>query len=186
MLDEGPRPRRAGKRVAKRPGPLTEASLRFAALRYVERYPATVVSLTRALRRKVQTWMRKTDEPAPVDAPAWIAAIVDEVVARGFVDDRRLAEAKTASLQRKGKSKRAVQATLRAKGVGETLIDEVIAASGGSDEDAAWVLAKKKKLGPYRDAAERRERRDKDMAVLGRAGFSFWLAKTIVESDEAR
>ena len=35
---------------------------------------ATVVSLTRTLRRKVQTWMRKTEEPAPVEAPTWIAA----------------------------------------------------------------------------------------------------------------
>lgn len=184
MVDE--RPRARGPRAAKKVGPLTQGALRFAALRYVERYPATVVSLTRTLRRKVQTWERKTDEPAPVDAPAWIAAIVEEVVTRGFVDDRRLAEAKTASLQRKGKSKRAVQATLRAKGVGETLIDEVIAASGGSDEEAAWILAKKKRLGPYREASERREKRDKDMAVLGRAGFSFWLARTIVESESPR
>ena len=189
MLDERPRRASSGgqpraRREKKRPGPLTAASLRFAALGYVERYPATVVSLTRTLRRKVQTWMRKTEEPAPVEAPTWIAAIVNEIVERGFVDDRRLAEAKIASLQRKGKSKRAVQASLRAKGVGETMIDEVITASGGSDEDAAWVLAKKKKLGPYRDAAERRERRDKDMAVLGRAGFSFWLARSIVESEQ--
>lgn len=174
------------RREKKRPGPLTEASLRFAALRYVERYPSTQVSLTRTLKRKVQTWARKTEEPPPLEAPSWIATIVAEIVGRGFVDDRRLAEAKTASLQRKGKSKRAVQATLRAKGVGETMIDEVIAASGGSDEDAAWVLAKKKKLGPYRAAEDRREKRDKDMAVLGRAGFSFWLARTIVESEEAR
>ena len=160
--------------------------MRFAALRYVERYPSTQASLVRTLKRKVQTWARKTEEQPPEQAPTWIAAIVEETVARGFVDDRRLAEAKTASLQRKGKSRREVEASLRAKGVGATLIDEVIAALGGSDEDAAWVLAKKKKLGPYRDAAGRPERRDKDMAVLGRAGFSFWLAHTIVESEQPR
>jgi regulatory protein len=192
MDDESPRPRRASRRAPgeprakKVPGPLTEGSLRYAALHYVERYPSTVVGLIRVLKRKVQTWARKTELPPPEEVGEWIARIVSDIVDRGFVDDRRLAAAKTASLQRKGKSKRAVEATLRAKGVQSVVIDEVLAASTGSDEDAAWVLARKKKLGPYRDPALRREHRQKDMAVLGRAGFSFLLARTIVESDEPR
>jgi regulatory protein len=157
-----------------------------AALAYVERYPSTVASLTRVLKRKLERYEHKSGEALPDEARGWVDPIVKELVERGFVDDQRLAAAKTASLQRKGKSKRAVSAALRAKGVQSETIDEVLAASETSDEQAAWQLARKKKLGPYRDPETRKALRQKDLAVLGRAGFSFQTARAIIESDEPR
>jgi regulatory protein len=164
----------------------TKAFLSRAALAYVERYPSTIAGLTRVLKRKLERYEHKSGEALPDEARGWIDPIVAELVERGFVDDQRLATAKTASLQRKGKSKRAVSAALRAKGVQSETIDEVLAASETTDEQAAWRLARKKKLGPYRAVEDRKALRQKDLAVLGRAGFSFQTARAIIESDEPR
>ncbi len=51
------------------------------------------------------------------------------------------------------------------------------------DLAAAFTLARRRRLGPFRLAA-REENRQRDMAVLGRAGFSFEIARKIVEADD--
>jgi regulatory protein len=101
---------------------------------------------------------------------------VDEVVARaartGLIDDTRYAEARVASLRRRGGSARAIQAKLAQKGVPK---DAIAAALEGEPEDehtAAHALARRRKLGPYRPG-ERGPYRDKDLAAMARAGFSY-------------
>lgn len=52
---------------------------------------------------------------------------------------------------------------------------------------AAARLVRRRRLGPLRPRADRAEHRERDLAVLGRAGFSFEVARKVilVESDEA-
>lgn len=175
-----------GVRKARPVAVPTKAGMMRSALAYVERYPSTVVSLTRVLKRKLDRYEHKTGESAPADARSWIEPIVKELVERGFVDDKRLAAAKTASLQRRGKSKRAVSAALRAKGVTGETIDAVLAETETTDAEAAWRLAKRRRLGPYREADARAENRQRDMGVLGRAGFSFEIARAVIQAEEPR
>ena len=48
---------------------------------------------------------------------------------------------------------------------------------------AAAVLARKRRLGPYRDEEARKEFYEKDLAALARAGFSYDIAKQVVETE---
>ncbi|MFO0695766.1 MAG: regulatory protein RecX [Polyangiales bacterium] len=171
---------------------LTETSLRRAAEHHVERHPVTEKRLVDVLRRKVLAHTRKTGEPAPADVETWIAKIASDLVRTGLVDDRRLAESRTRTLRARGKSTRAVRESLRLKGVSKELAEDVLAAPGddGShrateavDEESAWRLAKRKRLGPYRSPDARAEHRTKDLAALGRAGFSFAIARRIVDGE---
>ncbi|MCP5843098.1 RecX family transcriptional regulator, partial [Klebsiella pneumoniae] len=68
------------------------------------------------------------------------------------VDDERFAQARAASLRRKGQSGRAVAAKLAAKGVPRDLA----AQAGGEDEAAeraaVMIAARRKRIGPWRRA----------------------------------
>jgi regulatory protein len=54
-----------------------------------------------------------------------------------------------------------------------------------SEEEAAKIWARKKRLGPFRtNTKTREENRQRDLAALARAGFSFAIAKKIIDSAE--
>lgn len=173
---------------------LTLPSLRRAAEHHVERHPVTAKRLREVLQRKVAAHVRKNGVARPPEADAWIATIVEALVGVGVVDDRRLAEARTRTLRNRGKSTRAVQASLRIKGVPAEVVAEVtehpVDEAGEAttvaavDEAAARALVRRKKLGSFRPAEKRAEFRQKDLAALARAGFAYGLARRVLE-DEA-
>jgi regulatory protein len=163
----------------KPPRRITADYLQRAAMHYLERYSAPAAQLRRVLARKVALSCRHHGDDA-----AQFTAMLDEVIARcvssGLVDDRRFAEARAASLRRKGHSARAVAARLSAKGVTRDLAQD---ASAGSPEDetaAARIAARRKRLGPW-SRGDRMANRRKDMAALARAGFSMTIARAVID-----
>ena len=69
------------------------------------------------------------------------------------------------------------------KGVDRTMIETALQTDGKSDDDAARVFARRRRLGPYRTGGKRDERRDKDLAAMCRAGFSFEIARRIIDAE---
>jgi regulatory protein len=165
----------------KPPRPVTEAFLRRAALAYLERYSSSSENLRRVLRRKVEKRCRLRGEEAE---PFY--RLVDEVVSKslrgGLVDDARYAEGRVSALRRRGGSVRAIGATLARKGVDRSTIAAALEAHAGDDDEAAHALARRRKLGPYR-LGEREAFRDKDRAALARAGFSFAVARRVIDGN---
>ena len=45
------------------------------------------------------------------------------------------------------------------------------------------AFARRRRLGPFRTAG-RAEHRDKDLAALGRVGFSYQMAKRVVDAED--
>lgn len=172
---------------------ITLLSLRRAAEHHVERHPVTAKRLAEVLRRKVVAHARKKDLVPPPEVGEWIATIVASMVSAGIVDDRRLAEARARTLRTRGKSTRLVQVSLRQKGVPAELVAEVTerpkdddgaeTTIAAIDETAAMALVRRKKLGPYRPEEKRAELRQKDLATLARAGFSFALARRVLDAE---
>jgi len=115
-----------------------------------------------------------------------IATIVDSLVEVGIVDDLRFAESKARSMRGRGKSGVAVRTTLRHKGVGTIDVDAVMRgerlrdgderASSEVELEAARTLVRRKKLGPFREATTP-EQRQRDLATVARAGFSYDIAR---------
>jgi regulatory protein len=181
-FDENTRPGSdRAHRTRTPPRKVTPAYLQRAALAYLERYASSAENLRRVLRRKVEKRCRLRGE----DSSAFLE-VIDEVVAKslraGLIDDTRYAEARIASLRRRGGSTRAIQAKLAAKGVDRTIVAAAMAESGEDEETAARALARRRRLGPFRPG-ERAPYRDKDMAVLARAGFSYGIARQVIEED---
>jgi regulatory protein len=169
------------KPARKPPRKVTPAYLQRAALAYLERYASSAENLRRVLRRKVDKRCRLRGED-----PAEFHDMIDEVVAKslrsGLIDDTRYAEARVASLRRRGGSARAIQAKLSAKGVDRAAIAAAGESQGGLLFIAFLALQRRRKLGPFRPG-ERAPYRDKDLAAMARAGFRFDIARGIIDAE---
>lgn len=169
------------------PKRISKASLENAALFYLERFSASTESLRRVLMRRVERAAR-----AFGDDPAEGAALVDDLLRRyqasGLLDDQRYAEGKSRSLLRRGSSPRAIRQDLARRGVDSALIDVALAGLAEDladdalslDHAAAEAYVRRRRLGPYRPAQLRAQYRDRDLAALGRVGFSWDIARAVL------
>lgn len=177
-----PRPR-------KPPRAITAEYLDRAALHYLERYASSADNLARVLMRRVERAARAGLSDRD-EGKRLIAELVERYRARGLLDDKVYAEGRARSLLRQGRPRASIARRLAAKGVGT---DEIDAALETLKEDApspdlvaAIAFARRRRLGPFR-VKDRDAARDKDLAALGRAGFSYDLARRVAsaESPEA-
>ncbi|HSZ90372.1 MAG TPA: RecX family transcriptional regulator [Acetobacteraceae bacterium] len=171
----------AGISQRRAPGPAPDtAALHDAALNYLARYASTEAGLCRVLERRVDRWARVAAGTADADVIAGhvsaareaIRGVVSRLVAAGAVNDAVFAENRARTLVRAGRSRRAAAAHLAAKGVDPETARAVLPADDESELAAALVLARRRRIGPFRsgDAADMAERR-RELAMLARAGF---------------
>ncbi|TYC58733.1 regulatory protein RecX [Rhodobacterales bacterium] len=160
----------------------TEDRLTRSALHYLERYSSSRANLRKVLERKVFKAC-KALEKDPAEFDTLIDNVIDKCVRASLVDDQSYAETKTASLRRRGSSRRKIEAHLSAKGVDRSTIETVLSSDSHDDETVALTFAKRRRLGPFRKPSEREERRDKDLAAMCRAGFSFDLARRVITAE---
>jgi regulatory protein len=174
------------KKPLKQPRKISRQYLENAALYYLQRYATSAENLRRVLMRKIDRSCAFHKAPADEFIP-----YVDELLARylrsGLLNDKGFAEAKAATLRRQGKSRRAIQAKLQGKGLSAEDIAGAIEKAGGSDEDelhAALAFVRRKKLGPHRQKPLRDAKdAQKEMAALGRAGFSYETARLALKYE---
>ena len=172
--------------MARTPKLPTEERLTRAAMFYLDRYSSSAANLRKVLARKVHKAALAFDRN-PDEFSAMIDAVVVKCQRAGIVDDRSYAETKMAGMRRRGRSRRQIEAQLQAKGVSRDVIESVVANDTSSDQDAADAYARRRRFGPWRQPDDRPKFRDKDMAALCRAGFSFDVARKAIdrEPDEA-
>lgn len=166
---------RGGKRA------LNAASLDNAALHYLGRFASSSANLRRVLLRKVARNAERDEDREKG------AQLIEELIARylrsGLLNDQSFAAQAAASLARRGASRFSIRGKLAQKGVGAELVKETLKAldeEGDPEITAACALARRRRLGPYRQANLRAQWRQKDLAALARAGFSLDIARRIL------
>ncbi|HME26532.1 MAG TPA: regulatory protein RecX [Acetobacteraceae bacterium] len=174
-------------------GPAPDAAeLHDAALDYLARYAATGAGLCRVLERRVDRWARRAaavGDAETIAAEAAVArAMVQDVVARlvaaGAVNDAAYAESRARSLVRAGRSRAAAVAYLAAKGVDPTTAQAALPCDDASELAAALVLARKRRIGPFRPGEIPDEPgRRRELGMLARAGFSQDVARRALAMD---
>ena len=191
--------------------PPQRAALREAALAHLARFGTTRQGLEQVLQRRLTRWAQKAiraggcpdlvaEQVAALQSV--VAEVVDDMVRLGAVDDAVFARSRVRRLVRSGRSGRAVQAHLAAKGVAPELRDEALETAVGtlgSTERAlcaALVLGRKRRLGPFalssapeceEEDAAALARQNRALGVLARAGFARDVAQRALEmeADEA-
>lgn len=170
------------------PKPATAQHLENAALHYLERFASSSGNLRRLLMRRVA----RSAEAHGTDVREG-ERVVDDLVARylraGLLDDRDYAAHQAASLRRRGGSRHAIRGKLALKRVASALVDETLDAldlgQGDGELAAACALVRRRRLGPFRPETARILHRQKDLAVLARAGFSLALARRVLGARDA-
>ncbi|MDB5366638.1 MAG: RecX family transcriptional regulator [Rhodospirillales bacterium] len=167
--------------MARIPKKITPAYLEAAALHYLARFASSAANLRRVLLRRVQRSAKHWGDD-PAQFTGLVDALVKRYAASGLIDDQRYAEAKVASERRRGRSSRAIAQRLAAKGIASEITRKAIDEHEGDDATAARAFARRRRLGPFR-SAKRSEYRDKDLAALGRAGFVYEIARSVVDGE---
>lgn len=169
---------------ARTPKKITKQRLKNIALYYLERFESSVDNLRQVLMRRVNDYAYANPDFDKSEAIAWIEEILSDCERFGYISDNRFAEMKIKDYLAAGKSARYIKLKLLQKGIEESLIENLLQEQEYNPEELAWNLAKKKKIGPFRqNDEERREYRQKDLATLVRAGFDYDVAQRVLEKE---
>ena len=167
---------------------ITKKRLYNKALAYLSRYESTTANLKAVLYRAIKRAENEGQEISQ-DVPSWISEIIAEMENLGYVNDKRYGENLQRRLLSGGKSTRLINGKLKMAGLTDDLIEEIQSETEKDadelDLEAALTLVRKKKIGFLRPEEQRKEFYKKDLAVLGRAGFSFEIAKKALSGEES-
>lgn len=150
---------------------------------HLARYGTTRAHLRRLLARRIGRSLAEHggDEAALLAA---LDAALDAAARAGLLDDRAWAESRARSLTRRGVAPRVARERLRAKGVDGATASAAVAGSAEAPElESALAYARRRRLGRFREPAERAAWREKDLARLVRAGFAWDVARRVVEGE---
>lgn len=186
-------PRQAKPSKSKRSRPASsiasEEALKDLALAYALRFPGTTERLKKHLHKKVGEAIDAGR--APLTARRWIDPVIATLTRVKVLDDALYAEHRARTLHRRGRSTRLIARDLELKAAPKAAIGsalDTLADDGDTDFKAAVLLAKKKRLGPFgsglvsQDRDARVKLRMKQLGTLARAGFSFEIARKVVDA----
>jgi regulatory protein len=168
------------RRRVREPRPLDAVRLNELALTYVARFATSAAKLERYLKRKLRErgW---PGERAP-DLPT----LVGRYVELGYIDDAAYARSMSGGLLRRGYGPRRVREALGEAGIAEAIREEVRPGEA-AERRAALAMACKRGFGPFGKEPLDRERRQKQIAAMLRAGHPLDSAREMVDaaSEEA-
>lgn len=168
--------------------PLDETSLRDLALSYAARFATTGAKLETYLARKIRERGLAEDEDGRV-RECDVRALVSRLIELGYVNDDAYARMKSRDLTARGYGARRVEQALWAAGV-----DEDIRADNAPGEaqcrEAAMVLAKKRRFGPFgesrvnqSDPVQIHKQREKQVAAMLRAGHLYDHVRFLIDAS---
>ena len=171
----------------KVPRKVTSKSLENAALYYLQRFSSSSENFLRVMIRRVKRSAQYHNTNFEEGAE-----IVDQLISRfvriGLLDDLQFAQVRATSLRRRGLSERTIRAKLMERGFAVEVINESLELLKCDNEDpeltASIIFSRKRRLGPFREILDKRnEFREKDMAKLARAGFSYHIAQKVIRAE---
>jgi len=173
----------------RNPRKATAKTLDRSALFYLERFATSAENLRRVLMRRIDrsAHYHGTDRK---EGATMVDDLVGRYLAAGLLDDRVYAEGRVRTMRRRGSSARLIHLKLRQKGVADEVIAEVLASLAGDVAEpevaAAAAFARRRRLGPFRCPGDREEKRKKDLAALARVGFSYDVARRVIEAPSPK
>ena len=170
-------------KIKKQPKKITKQRLKNVALYYLKRFESSTDNLRQVLQRRVVDYAYYNPDWDKAEALLWIDELLDDFVAYGYLNDNRYTEIKVKNYISAGKSMRYIRAKLKQKGIKESQINDALQGSEYNQFDAVLLLAKKKRIGPFRKQEDRNDFRQKDLGILLRAGFDYDVVQDVLAYD---
>lgn len=180
--------KRQKKQTPKVPKKISDTYLHNSGLFYLEKYSASSGHFRTVMLRKVKrSCMHHKDQS--YDACAiMVDNLVQKFVQSGLLNDDLYLQSMIRSYKRKGLSKRMIVQKLTQKKLDVDKINYFLDQfeqenNGNSEIKSAVVFCRKKKLGAF---ATSENDKQKELAKFGRAGFSFDVAKIILNMSKTQ
>ena len=166
--------------------PRAEQRLLNKAVHYLGRYTSSRQRLREVLQRFAR---RKLDHFEPAEISRAINAVITDCVRLGYVDDAAFAMTRARSKRRGGRSALAIRRSLAEHQIDDTLVDAALDAADETLADgelaAALRHAVRRRIGPYARVEPDDATRQRHLASLARAGFSFDIARQVMACEDA-
>jgi regulatory protein len=172
---------------------ISAAWLQRSTLHYVQRYPASVQRVRQVMVRRIERKLKEHDGDRAVLFEQ-LDELLEDLQNRGYLNDLRQAALWLDAWHRKGLSARGLRAKLAQKGVPSEVAAQAMKEffeqwreddPADPEYEAAENYARRRRLGPYRrHLGQRGERRQRDLAALARQGFSYLIAKKVIDRDD--
>ncbi len=167
--------------------PITEKRLYNITLFYLSKYEASAEKVRQMLKRRIEK-AAATGEEIPPESKQWIEIVIRKMKTLGYIDDSRYAENQTRILTRQGKSESFIIRKLQQAGIDADTTRSFLENSDESDSHRAFIWLKKHRKGGFRSkqpitSEEKRTLFQKDLAALGRNGFSYSVSKEAIEKS---
>ena len=191
--DKEDKPKNKGKNGEKKfkpPKKITEKYLYNAGLAYLQRFPASSNHFKTVMMRRINKSCRYHTEQNMEDCVALLDKTVEKFQELALLDDTAYLKGMVTSLRRRGLPAFQIEMKLKQKGLDSNAIqnalrdfdtDEFDTADKG-DIYAALIFIRKKRLGPYDTTS--RHTPEKSLATMARAGYSYDIAKKVLEMDD--
>lgn len=179
------------KQKKRSPRKITATYLHNSGLYYLERFSASKNHFKFVMLRKVKrSCMHHLDQNYD-ECAILVEELADKFENVGLLNDDVYTTGMVTSMRRKGLSRNVIMNKMKIKGIAsehtkialEKLDAEYYENERDAEMNAALTLARKKKLGPY--MGERDIDIKKALGIFARAGFSYDIAKYILDMDEA-
>lgn len=171
----------------KTPKKITETYLHNAGLYYLQRFATSSHQFRQVMLRKIRKSSRHHIDQNHDLCMSMLDALVLKFQSAGLLNDEAYTRGVITSLRRQGKSKQAIIAKLKAKGLsGALILDELDGHDSSNSETdsefrAAIVFARKKKIGPFK--IDEKISTEKALSVMARAGFSYDTARRVLNME---
>lgn len=166
--------------------PRAEQRLIKKAVHYLGRYISSRQRLREVLQRFAR---RKLEHFEPAEISRAIDAVIADCVRLGYVDDATFAMTRARSKRRGGRSALTIKRSLAEHHIDGALAEAALVAADESLADgelaAALRHAARRRIGPYARVEPDDATRQRHLASLARAGFSFDIARQVMGCEDA-
>ena len=181
MTERHPSRERKKRTPRPPPRPLDRARLQELALAYVARFATTSSKLEGYLSRKLRERGWNDGGADGADSLPDLGEISARFVELGYIDDEAYARSRSGGLLRRGFGPRRVSQDLYAAGIDEQIRTD-LAPGEAAIRDAALTMAKKRRFGPFASEEPDRDRKQKQVAAMLRAGHGFDTVRAIMDA----
>lgn len=172
--------KKAGRKGPKIPKKITGKYLYNAGLAYLQRFPSSTAHFQAVMGRRIDRSCRHHPDLERGACQALLDEVTKQFAAMGYLNDDLYLKGMITSLRGRGLSRTAIVMKLRQKGMNEDSVREALKAydeeNDLNDDQAALRLCRRKKIGPYALNPPDDGQKQKWLAALARAGFSYEVA----------
>ena len=149
------------------------------AVNYLRKYSSSKTNLERILKNKIRrTNIEKKEKFTLYNS---IPEIIKKLEKNNFINDYNYATSKVNTLISNGKSKIFIKNYLFKKGIDENLSAEIFAQL--NEEDSNWEIKSARIFARKKNFQKNNKNNEKNLSKMARAGFSYEIAKKIIEEN---